>query len=78
MQNIDELLLQQRKLIIQMDQHYQKQVSTINERIAKQQGAMSPTTIPFNTTPVNKNTTEFIDQNQMSSSLVKPLPNLKK
>ena len=33
MQNIDDLLRQQRELIIQMDQHHQKQVTVLQERL---------------------------------------------
>ena len=79
MQSIDELILQQRQLIIQMDQHYQKQVKTINERIAKQESLSKPTTITLNTAPVKKTRMGLGDQKmQKSAALFKPLPLLKK
>ena len=35
MQNIDDLLKQQRDLIIQMDQHHQRQMKSLQDRIAR-------------------------------------------
>lgn len=35
MQNIDELLIKQRDLIIQMDKHHQRQINSLHERISR-------------------------------------------
>lgn len=43
MQNIDELLRQQRQLIAQMDMHYMRQVENLKDRIQK---AKSPKKLP--------------------------------
>ena len=41
MQNIDELLRQQRELILQMDQHHQKQVTVLQERLDRIEGQIT-------------------------------------
>lgn len=64
MQNLDELLKQQRDLIIRMDAQHQRQMNSLHERIARVESQIQE----FHQNADNNNSNNN-DQNQLSSKI---------